>query len=344
MNTAITELLKIQYPIILPGMSWISTPELVAAVSNAGGLGILALGPLTAEETKAAIVRVRELTNKPFGVNCALMMPSAKENAQIALDLQVPVINFSLGKGDWLIKACHAYGGKAIATVTMAKHALAAQEQGADAVMVTGHEAAAHGGEVTSLVLVPAIVDVLKIPVIACGGFADQRGVLAAFALGAEAVAMGSRFATVAESPLHDNIKQNVIAKDQHETIYSPHFDGLPARYMKTPTADKLTKKPMNFFVAAWQALFAALELRVPIWKVMAGLVLEPQKIRLLANFGAATPRLKAATEQGDLARGMQFIGQSQGLIHDVCTADEMMQRLVSNIEQSWQQVQGKIS
>lgn len=344
MNTAITELLKIQYPIILPGMSWISTPELVAAVSNAGGLGILALGPLTAEETKAAIVRVRELTNKPFGVNCALMMPSAKENAQIALDLQVPVINFSLGKGDWLIKGCHAYGGKAIATVTMAKHALAAQEQGADAVMVTGHEAAAHGGEVTSLVLVPAIVDVLKIPVIACGGFADQRGVLAAFALGAEAVAMGSRFATVAESPLHDNIKQNVIAKDQHETIYSPHFDGLPARYMKTPTADKLTKKPMNFFVAAWQALFAALELRVPIWKVMAGLVLEPQKIRLLANFGAATPRLKAATEQGDLARGMQFIGQSQGLIHDVCTADEMMQRLVSNIEQSWQQVQGKIS
>jgi enoyl-[acyl-carrier protein] reductase II len=105
MKTAITALLNIQYPIILTGMSWISTPELVAAVSNAGGLGILALGPLTAEQTKAAILRVRELTNKPFGVNCALMMPSAKENAQIALDLQVPVINFSLGKGDWLIKA-----------------------------------------------------------------------------------------------------------------------------------------------------------------------------------------------------------------------------------------------
>ena len=148
MKTAITALLNIQYPIILTGMSWISTPELVAAVSNAGGLGILALGPLTAEQTKAAILRVRELTHKPFGVNCALMMPSAKENAQIALDLHVPVINFSLGKGDWLIKACHAYGGKAIATVTTAKHALAAQRQGADAVMVTGHEAAAHGGEV----------------------------------------------------------------------------------------------------------------------------------------------------------------------------------------------------
>jgi enoyl-[acyl-carrier protein] reductase II len=135
---------------------------------------------------------------------------------------------------------------------------LAAQQQGADAVMVTGHEAAAHGGEVTSLVLVPAIVDVVQIPVIACGGFADQRGVLAAFALGAEAVAMGSRFATVAESPLHQQIKQQVIAKDQHDTIYSPNFDGLPARYMKTPTAQKLTQKPMKFFSGCMASIFCS--------------------------------------------------------------------------------------
>jgi enoyl-[acyl-carrier protein] reductase II len=343
MKTAITQLFNLQYPIILTGMSWISTPELVAAVSNAGGLGILALGPLSAEQTRAAILRVRELTDKPFGVNCALLMPTAKETAEVALELHVPVINFSLGKGDWLIKRCHAYGGKVIATVTTAKHALAAQQQGADAVMVTGHEAAAHGGEVTSLVLIPAVVDAVSIPVIACGGFADQRGVLAALALGAEAVAMGSRFATVKESPLHDNIKQNVITKDQHDTIFSPHFDGLPARYMKTPLAHQLTRKPVNFFVAAWQALFAAIALKLPVWKVMAGLLVEPQKIRLLASFGAATPRLKAATEQGDLERGMQFIGQSQGLIHDVCSAEEMMQRLMQGLEVKWQAVAEKI-
>ncbi|PTQ90393.1 NAD(P)H-dependent flavin oxidoreductase [Agitococcus lubricus] len=339
MRTAITQLFDIDYPVILPGMSWISTPELVAAVSNAGGLGILALGPLNPQQTRESIQRVRELTDKPFGVNCALIMPGAKENAEIALELKVPVINFSLGKGDWLIERCHAYGGKVIATVTTAKHALAAQQQGVDAVMTTGHEAAAHGGEVTSLVLVPTIVDVLDIPVIACGGFADHRGLLAALTLGAQGVAMGSRFATVKESPLHENIKQQVIAKDQHDTIYSPHFDGLPARYMKTPTAEKLTRKPMNFFLAAWQALFAALSLKVPLWKVFAGLLVEPQKIRLLANFGAATPRLKAATEQGDLERGMQFIGQSQGLINDVCTAEEMMQRLVKPLGSTWQQV-----
>ena len=334
MHTRLTALLGIEYPIILAGMSWISTPELVAAVSNAGGLGVLALGPLSPQDTREAILKIRRLTDKPFGVGCTLLMPGATENAEVALELQVPVINFSLGKGDWLIKRCHAYGGKAIATVTTAKHALAAQAQGADAIMATGHEAAAHGGDVTSLVLVPSLVDALAVPVIACGGFADGRGLLAALALGASGIAMGSRFATCFESPVHQHTKQAVLEKDQHATIYSSNFDGLPARYMQTPTATKLTQKPMNFFVAAWQAMLAARQLNISLWKVMAGLVVEPRKIRLLACFGAATPRLKAATEQGDLTRGMQFIGQSQGLINDIPTAQVLMQRIMDEAQQ----------
>ncbi len=339
MQTAITRLFKIQHPIILTGMSWISTPELVAAVSNAGGLGILALGPLSPEQTRAAIMRVRELTHRPFGVNCALLMPNAQETAEVALDLKVPVINFSLGKGDWLIQRCHAYGGKVIATVTTTKHALAAQAQGADAVLATGHEAAAHGGDVTSMVLIPALVDCLTIPVIACGGFADHRGLLAARALGAAGVAMGSRFATCAESPLHPNTKQVVTQKDQHETIYSPHFDGLPARYMQTDTAKRLTQRPMSFFMAAWQAMRAARQLDISIWKIIAGLMIKPSQIRLLACFGAATPRLKAATEQGDLVNGMQFIGQSQGLIHDIPTVQQLMDRIMQDAELTLQQL-----
>lgn len=347
MNTRLTQLLGIRYPIILPGMSWISTPELVAAVSNAGGLGILALGPLSPEQARAAILRVRELTDQPFGVNCALLMPSAKQCAEVALELQVPVINFSLGKGDWLIERCHAYGGKVIATVTTAKHALAAQAQGADAIMATGHEAAAHGGAVTSMVLIPALVDALKIPVIGCGGFADGRGLLAALSLGASGVAMGSRFATCAESPLHQRTKQAVLDKDQHDTVYSPHFDGIPARYMATPTAHKLTQKPMNFFITVWQALLAARQLAIPLWQIFAGLLAEPTKIRLLACFGAATPRLKAATEQGDLNHGMQFIGQSQGLIHDLPTAQVLMQRIMHEAKQAqahWQAAATELS
>ncbi|MBQ0730154.1 MAG: nitronate monooxygenase, partial [Oleispira antarctica] len=124
MKTAITDLLGIEMPIILPGMSWISTPELVAAVSNAGGLGILASGPLTPDETREAIIKIRQLTDKPFGIGVTLLMPGAEENAYIAIEEKVPVINFSLGKGDKLIERAHAYGAKVIATVVTEKHAL----------------------------------------------------------------------------------------------------------------------------------------------------------------------------------------------------------------------------
>ncbi|MGM0564276.1 MAG: NAD(P)H-dependent flavin oxidoreductase [Pseudomonadota bacterium] len=333
MKTRITELLGIEHPILLPGMSWISRPQLVAAVCNAGGLGILATGPLTPEQTRAAIREIRELTDKPFGIGCILMMPGAKENAEVALEEQVPVINFSLGKGDWLVERAREYGGKVIATVTTVKHAKSAQSIGADALLVTGHEAAAHGGDVTSLVLVPTIADAVDIPVIATGGFGDGRGLLAALSLGADGIAMGSRLATCQESPLHQNIKNAAIEKDQGDTVYSPNFDGIPARYMKTPTAVKLTKKPMSFPVAAFKATQAAKLVGQPIWKIMLGLFVMFDKIKLLAYFGAATPRLMAATEDGDLQKGMQFIGQTQGLIHDVPSVDELIKRVIEQAE-----------
>lgn len=333
MKTRITELFGIQYPVLLPGMSWISKPELVAAVSNAGGLGILALGPLNPEQTRESIKRIRELTDKPFGVGCTLLMPGAKENAEVCLEEQVPVINYSLGKGDWLSKRAHEYGGKVLATVTTVKHAKSAVACGADALLVTGHEAAAHGGEVTSMVLIPAIADAVDVPVIGCGGVGDGRGLAAALALGADGVAMGSRFATSSDSPLHQNVKENVVAKTQHDTVYSPNFDGIPARYMKTQNAVKLTRKPMNFFITAIKATQAAKYLGQPLWKIFLGLFAALDKIRLLAYFGAATPKLQSATEQGDLDKGMQFIGQSQGLINDVVSVAEIMQRIVAEAE-----------
>lgn len=148
-KTRITKLFQIKYPIILPGMSWISVPKLVAAVSNAGGLGILATGPLSAEETRHSITEIRSFTDKPFGIGATLLMPGAKENAMVALEEKVPVINFSLGKGDWIVEKARRYGGKVIATVTTHKHAVSAVNSGVDAIMVTGHEAAAHGNNNT---------------------------------------------------------------------------------------------------------------------------------------------------------------------------------------------------
>ncbi len=337
MRTRLTDLLGIQYPILLPGMSWISTPPLVAAVSQAGGLGILATGPLTPSQTRAAIGAIRALTDKPFGIGCTLLMPGARENAEAALEAQVPVINFSLGKGDWLAPRCHAYGGKVIATVTTVRHAQSAQRSGVDALLVTGHEAAAHGGEVTSLVLAPTIADAVDIPVIAGGGFADGRGLLAALALGAAGVAMGSRLATTQESPLHAQVKRAILEKNAHDTVYSPHFDGLPARYMKTPTALRLTRKPMSFWRSAWHAAQAARLVGQPVGRILLGLLTRLEQVRLLTYFGAAVPRLRAATEEGDLIQGMQFIGQAQGLIQDVPTVQELFERILSEARQAHQ-------
>lgn len=334
MKTKITELLGIEHPILLPGMSWISTPELVAAVSNAGGLGILATGPLNKEETRDAIRKIRVLTDKPFGIGATLMMPGAVDNAKVALEEQVPVINFSLGKGDWIVKAAHEYGGKVIATVVSEKHAKSAEKIGADALLVTGHEAAAHGGDVTSLVLVPAISSKVSIPVIATGGFADGRGLMAALSLGADGIAMGSRFATSKESPLHQNTKDAVVECSESQTIYGNNFDGLYARVMKTPASVKAMKRPMGFIKAALLSVKAAKIAKMPVMTVLAGLVVQFDKVRLLSLFGAATEKIQAATVDGNLDKGVQFIGQTQGLIEDQPCVQELVDRIIEDAKQ----------
>jgi enoyl-[acyl-carrier protein] reductase II len=163
------------------------------------------------EQTRDYVRRTRQLTDKPFAANLTLYFPGAKKNAEVLFEEKVPIVNYALGKGDWIAKAVHAYGGKVIATVTTHKHALAAARDGADALIVTGYEAAGHGGAITSMVLIPAIASALQIPVIAAGGIADGRGLAAALALGAEGVSMGTRFMNTVESPCHDNMKKLCI-------------------------------------------------------------------------------------------------------------------------------------
>jgi len=336
--TRITRMLGCKYPLILPGMSWISTPALVAAVSNAGGVGILATGPLNPKETRDAIHEIRRLApNKPFGIGATLMMPGSKENAKVALEERVPLINVSLGKPDWIAEAAHEYGGKVLCTVVNSKHASSALESGADALMVTGHEAAAHGGDVTSLVLVPSIASRFpEVPIVAAGGFADGRGLSAALTLGADAIAMGSRFATTAESPLALNTKSAIAnpslsgGATETDTIYSSNFDGIPARVFKSPAAIKANKKRAPFPLVIYRAFAAARDMNIPLWKVLPGLLTQWDKMYMVAQFGAATDALQAATIHGDIdKKGVQFIGQCQGLIHDIPTVDKLVQRIV---------------
>jgi enoyl-[acyl-carrier protein] reductase II len=331
--TRITQLLRCKYPIVLPGMSWISTPPLVAAVCNAGGVGILATGPLTVETTRQSIRQVRALLHNPqlpFGIGTTLLMPGAIDNAIVAIEEEVPIVNVSLGKADWIVQKVHDYGGKVISTVTNQKHALSAIDIGTDVLMVTGHEAAAHGGDVTSLVLIPTLAQAFPtVPLIAAGGFANGRGLAAALVLGADAIAMGSRFAVSQESPLPLSIQTAILDGTESDTIYGSNFDGIPARVLNSPTAQQLMKHRPSLLTIVYRAILAARTMNLPLYKILPGLMTQYDKLFMMAQFGAASERLMTATIRGDLQNGVQFIGQSQGLIQDNPSVNEIIQRIV---------------
>jgi len=330
MNTRITELFGIKYPILLSGMSWISVPTMVAAVSNAGGLGILATGPMDADETRKAVREIKELTDKPFGANATLLFPGASENAKVLLDEQVPVINFSLGKGDWIVKAAHEYGGKVIATVVNIRHAKRAQDYGADGVIATGHEAAAHGEAITTFVLIPSLVNALEIPVIATGGIADGRGLAAALALGADGIALGTRLMTTKESPLHETYKNLSLEKDVTATLYSDRFDGLDCRVMETTAAKRAIKRGLDLPSAFVNSRDIARQLKLPYFKLFLGALASGWKnARMLAFMANAFKAIRIATEDGDTERGVLPVGQVTGLLHDVPSVSELLERMV---------------
>jgi enoyl-[acyl-carrier protein] reductase II len=340
MKTRITELFAIDHPIVLSGMSWISTPELVAAVAEAGGLGILATGVLDAQQTRAAVHETRSLTQRPFAANVTLYFPGNRANAEILIEEKVPVINYSLGKGDWIADAVHAYGGEVIATVTTIKHALAAERDGADALIVTGHEAAGHGGEVTSLVLVPTIADAVSIPVIAAGGFADGRGLAAALSLGADGVAMGTRFMNTEESPVHDDAKKVSVARSIADTIYTNRVDGLPGRYVEAPGARRIIKMRLNPLSALLRSREIASLLGLPWFKLATGIVLSGYRRSVqMARMAIGFDAFKKGCTDGDVDRGVLPLGQCTGLMDDTPSVAEVIGRTVSEAETALQRV-----
>lgn len=336
MKTRITEMFNIQYPLVCPGMTYVANADLVAATSNAGGLGILAIGHLNPEQTLAEIRKVKSLTSKPFGIGCALIMPGARENLEVALDEKVPVINFSLGSGADVCKRVHEYGGKVIATVVSAKHALSAEKAGVDALLVTGHEAAAHGGSVTSLVLVPAIRQVTNLPIIAAGGFGTGGGLVAALALGADGVAMGTRWAASKESPVHANTIELIVKKEAEDTIYSKNFDSIACRVMTTHNSRKIMSRKFNPVRAMWRACLAAREMNKPLLGILKDVFKMGLEQALTVSFyGAAVLQIRKATLEGNHEQGVQLIGQVQGLVNDVPTVEELTQRVMHEVREA---------
>ena len=347
MKTRVTELLGIEHPIILSGMSWISVPKMVAAVSNAGGLGLLATGALNADDTRKSVREIRELTDKPFGANVSLLFPGAAENAMVLLEEKVPVINFSLGKGDWIVNAANEYGGKVLATVTNVRHAKRAQDYGSHGVIVTGNEAAANGEPPTTFCLVPSIAEALEMPVIAAGGVADGLGLAAVLALGGEGVAMGTRLMATQESPLHENFKQLSIQKDVYDTIYSKKFDGLWCRVQDTPAARKATKRglfPFGYLQAIPNSRAIAQQIGLPYWKLFVGVLASGwDNAKQLAYMANAFKQIRVATELGDVDKGVLPVGQVQGLMHDIPTVQECIDRTVKEAEEVITNLQKKI-
>jgi enoyl-[acyl-carrier protein] reductase II len=357
MKTRMTELFGIKYPIMLAGMNWLTTPKLVAAVSNAGGLGVLAGVQYDPEGLRNAIREIRKLTDKPFGVNLTLGVGSAKL-AKVVIEEKVPVFNYSLGRPPEiapLIQAVHAYGGKVIGTIALVKHAQRSEQLGADALVITGYEAASHSGNVGALVLVPQVSEAVKVPTIGAGGYADGKGLAAALALGAEGISMGTRLAATKEAEVKDSIKEVWVKANEEDTVIDPAFDGINCRVWRNEAAEELLHKkglPLFDAISAGLTMKKALKLS---WGQLFSTVIKmkgqdagvgggKRSLASVMRFAVGSQRFRLATREGDMKNGILMMGQAAGRIHDIPTVAEIIERTVKQAEQIMQKMDKQIA
>ncbi|MEW9677844.1 nitronate monooxygenase family protein [Lentibacillus sp. L22] len=308
-NTKITELLKIKYPIIQGGLAYLAYADLAAAVSNAGGLGqITAMSLADPDELKAEIKRVRTLTDKPFGVNFAIGQHGRtfEHMVQAAIDEQVPVISVTGGNPKGVLDMVNEHPIKKLVLVAARRQAEKAEELGADAVMVVGQEGGGHlgRGDTGTLVLTPQVVDHVSIPVIASGGIGDGRGLMAALALGAEGIEMGTRFIATKECiDAHPDYKQALIDADENATTVIKRTLGTPARALKNEWTDAILDLEAN------QSTYDDLKTYIS---------------------GEANKRY---IYDGDATTGFGWAGQIAARIHTIPTVDELVTSLLKEAE-----------
>lgn len=240
MKTRITELFGIEYPIFQGGMAWVSESTLAAAVSNAGGIGLIAGGNAPGDYIRAQIRRAKTLTDKPFGLNIMLMSPYADELAQIAAEEHIALVTTGAGNAGKYIEGWKNAGVKVVPVVPSVSLAKRMERAGADAVIAEGTESGGHIGENTTMCLVPQVVDAVSIPVLAAGGIADGRGIAAGLMLGAEGVQVGTRFLACDECQIHQTYKDLVIGAKDTDSVVTGRFTGHPCRNVKTKFAKKL--------------------------------------------------------------------------------------------------------
>ena len=304
LNSELCSILGIEYPIFQGGMAWIADGKLAAAVSEAGGLGIISAMNAGADYLRKEIETARSLTRKPFGVNIMLMSPHVAEVAQVVADMKVPVVTTGAGNPAKYMPMWQEAGIKVIPVIPSVMLAKRMEKLGAVAVVAEGGESGGHIGELNTMALVPQVADALSIPVIAAGGIGDGRGIAAAFMLGAKGVQMGTRFLVAAECGVHPNYKAKVLKASDIDTIVTGRKLGHPVRSLKTSFS-------RNFFMKENDPSISNEELES-------------------AGIGA----LKAAAVDGDDVKGCFIAGQIAGMVNKEQSAKEIIDELVSQAEE----------
>ena len=302
MKTKLTELLGIEYPIIQGGMAWVAEHKLAAAVSEAGGIGLIGAGGAPASFVQAEIRKAKEMTKKPFGVNLMLMNPEADDIAKVIVDEGVKVVTTGAGNPGKYMAMWKEAGIKVIPVVASSAMAKLMERAGADAVVAEGMESGGHIGSLTTMALVPQVVDAISVPVIAAGGIGDGRGLAAALMLGAEGVQMGTRFVVTKESIVHPNYKEKLIKAKDIDSEVTGMSTGHPVRSLR----NKMTKEYLRMEKEG--ASFEELE-----------------KLGLGA--------LRRAVMEGDVVNGTVMAGQIAGMVNKEQTCREMIKEIMVQAE-----------
>ncbi|MEU6066538.1 nitronate monooxygenase [Streptomyces sp. NPDC047082] len=339
METALTRLVGVRHPIVQTGMGWVAGPRLVSAAANAGALGILASATMTLDQLRGAIREVGSRTAAPFGVNLRADAGDAGDRARLIIDEGVRVASFALAPSRELIAELKEAGVVVIPSVGARRHAEKVAAWGADAVIVQGGEGGGHTGEVATTVLLPQVVDAVRIPVVAAGGFFDGRGLVAALAYGAAGVAMGTRFLLTSDSTVPDAAKARYLAATVRDVTVTTAVDGLPHRMLRTDLVDSLERSGRaRALVHAVRRAAGFRKLSGLTWRRMVrdGLALKHGKelswsqVLLAAN----TPMLlKAAMVDGRADLGVMASGQVAGVIDDLPSCSELVERIMKEAE-----------
>lgn len=312
MKTRLCELLGIEYPIIQGGMAWVATAELAAAVSNGGGLGLIAAGGAPADVVREQIKKARELTDKPFGVNVMLMSPFADEVMQVVIEEKPAVVATGAGNPAKYIPALKEAGIKVLPVIPSVALAKKMEKSGADAIIAEGTEAGGHIGELTTMVLIPQVADAVSVPVIAAGGIADNRGAVAAFALGADGIQVGTRFICSTECIAHDNYKQAVLKAKDRDAVVTGRSTGAPVRALKnklTREYERLEKEGASF-----------------------------EEIEQLGVGG-----LRRAFAEGDVEMGSLMAGQSAAMVNEIEPCADIIKSYFDGTEAVIEEISSKL-